>query len=95
MYRHGDLLIVRAQIPTTAKAQDSNILAYGEVTGHAHRLNGGTMLLDGADTYISALNGAALTHDEHATIALPPDTYRVIRQREWNPYERAMRNVAD
>lgn len=32
---------------------------------------------------------------EHGTIAIPPGTYRVIRQREYNPYDRAIRVVKD
>ena len=36
---------------------------------------------------------AAVTHDEHATIMLPPGAYRVIRQREYAPEE--VRYVAD
>lgn len=32
---------------------------------------------------------------EHDTIEIPPGTYRVIRQREYNPYARAIRAVKD
>lgn len=32
---------------------------------------------------------------EHAPITIPPGTYRVIRQREYNPYAKAIRAVKD
>jgi hypothetical protein len=36
---------------------------------------------------------AALEHDEHDTITLPPGSYRIVRQREYAPEE--IRYVAD
>jgi len=42
MYRHGDVIILDAvQLPQQATRRESNIVAEGEVTGHAHRLSGG------------------------------------------------------
>lgn len=38
MYRHGDLLIVSAPIPQDAVVTPTDILAYGEATGHHHKL---------------------------------------------------------
>lgn len=32
---------------------------------------------------------------EHESIELPPGKYRVIRQREYNPYTRAIRMIRD
>ncbi len=32
---------------------------------------------------------------EHETIKIPPGRYRVIRQREYNPYTRAIRMIRD
>jgi len=32
---------------------------------------------------------------EHSTITLPPGRYKVIRQREYNPYTRAIRMIRD
>jgi hypothetical protein len=42
---------------------------------------------------VSADGPAALAHDEHATIMLPPGNYRIVRQREYSPEE--IRDVAD
>ena len=33
--------------------------------------------------------------DKHESIDIPPGTYRVIRQREYNPYTRAIKMIRD
>jgi hypothetical protein len=79
------------------------ILAYGEVTGHAHVVvaTDREAALPPASLF-EAPNGArfllvdrpcALVHDEHGAIALAPGAYRVVRQREYSP--EAIRSVAD
>ena len=41
IYRHGDLLIRKVSfIPNDAQKISTNILAYGEKTGHHHKLSG-------------------------------------------------------
>jgi len=96
MYRQGDLLIEVANIPEGAKALATHILAKGEVTGHAHAIRGDATPyeLDGV-LYIHVEETATITHEEHAGITLPAGDYRVVRQREYNPYERVAREVAD
>ena len=38
--RHGDLLVREIEgIPDDAEKVEGNVLAYGEATGHKHRLN--------------------------------------------------------
>ena len=102
MIRQGDVLVREIkQIPSTAKLVKKDagrvILAYGEVTGHAHAIhNRATMFRadEGLGTYLQVAEGGAdLVHDEHATIALPAGTYQVVIQREYQP-ER-IKNVAD
>jgi len=83
------------------------VLARGEVTGHRHAFYGSgvTMFRDDglardmpAELYVGHINiakgGADLKHEEHATIALDPGTYRVRRQREWTAADQ-IRVVAD
>lgn len=103
--RQGDVLIVRAdRIPSEAKPKPRDggrvILAYGEVTGHAHAIDDSpasprAALLDApsGETYLRVDALSQLVHEEHATIELEPGSYRVIRQREYSP--EAIRNVAD
>lgn len=95
-YRHGDLLIeLIDSIADKAQVRKSNIILNGEVTGHSHKLNGG-LVLDGDETvFLDIKESATITHEEHNTIELPPGKYVVIRQREYDPYEKAIREVQD
>lgn len=54
--------------------------------------------------YLNVESEAALEHllidsgewtHEHAPIVIPPGKYRVIKQREYNPYSKAIRAVRD
>lgn len=100
MIRQGDVLLIPvAEIPATAKEQKRDagrvILAYGEVTGHAHAITkpGVTKLADGIAEYLNAPQGCTLDHEEHTAITIEPGAYRIIHQREYTP-ERIVR-VAD
>lgn len=103
MFRQGDVLLVARRSPLPAGAQivprDSGrvVLAYGEVTGHAHALlDLGVELFEDAASAVRVLRVDALSsllHEEHATITLAPGLYDVVRQREYTP--EAIRNVAD
>ncbi|GIV04015.1 MAG: hypothetical protein KatS3mg015_2845 [Fimbriimonadales bacterium] len=92
MYRQGDLLIVRAERPDrqpNAVSGDA-VLAFGEATGHAHTLSAPEVAVwrgeDGQVATIAVRGDGVLTHPEHATIVLPPETvWRVLRQREHAP----------
>lgn len=98
MYRQGDLLFVPiAAIPAVATPVRDGVIARGEVTGHAHRLQisrGRTLLIAAGVMYIRAMNRVAtVDHEEHGPIALPPGNYEVRRQREYEPA--GWRNVSD
>jgi hypothetical protein len=99
IFRQGDVLIRRiAKLPPQpAQARMTGILAYGEVTGHAHRvetakyaevleIENGLFLRVGEE-------GVRIVHEEHAAITLPQGIYEVEIQREYSP--EAIRNVAD
>lgn len=101
-YRQGDVFIERiSALPdaVVAKPRDRGrvVLAYGEVTGHAHAIDASLAELfearDGV-LYLRVTGGdAALKHEEHATIDVAPGVYRVVHQREYSPSEN--RRVAD
>lgn len=101
MARQGDVLIERvAEIPAEAKAQADIrgrvILAYGEVTGHAHSLAATDAVRFGPseDAFWLRVDKATdVTHQEHAAITLAPGNYRVRRQREYSAA--GERRVAD
>ena len=106
MYRQGDVLLVPlapTSVPPTAvpAARDRAgrlVLARGEATGHAHVIAGpdARLLTDPADTdrlFLQIVSRARLVHEEHAAIAVPAGSYRVVRQREYLPG--SYRPVAD
>lgn len=114
IYRHGDVIIksINEEIPANAKPsrdpQDGRmILAYGEVTGHAHAVVGDADLLEvpqemvergisEIEKYLEVhSDGAQVVHEEHATIELPPGRYAIVRQREYTSADMAPRYVAD
>lgn len=95
MYRQDDVLLIAVgHIDNTApqKRDDRGriVLAYGELTGHAHAIHDVEATLYGTDLEnrfleVLAQGGVALSHEEHAPILLPHGAYRVVRQREWTP----------
>lgn len=96
--RHGDCLIMKIDsIPTTGVSKKSNNnLLEGETTGHAHRLNGGNiMVCDEEPTaqnnyrvgYFELDKETNLTHEEHSTITLEPGIYTWFSQREYDAVE--------
>lgn len=107
VFRQGDVLVKRTRKAPSAAAKPvvdngRTILAYGEVTGHAHEViapgvdDGPSQQLfeepDGTRLLVLKRDGE-LRHEEHGTIALGKGTYEVIRQREYQP--EGIRNVAD
>lgn len=151
--RQGDVLIVEVPaIPKDLKSRkdQKTILAFGEVSGHHHRFEGGNVTafykegdlgqpisgataLRGTRTdveYISVapattrkvpvygmqptsqtyedgspimervqigeadFAGADLIHEEHDTVNVPPGSYRIVRQREYDMMQ-GVRRVAD
>ena len=100
IYRQGDVLIQKIDaLPVEAREvewEDRVILAYGEVTGHAHAISTdyAKMYSWQGDRLLEIKAGAKLVHEEHATIALPEGFYKVIQQREYVP-EAPPRDVID
>lgn len=106
-YRQGDVFItVVDSIPKGAKVQKLDqgraILAYGEVTGHAHAIDGTTVdefrVGDDETLYFNGKDDLVLKHEEHASITLPKlpkgKAYSAVRQAEWSDAQEP-RMVAD
>lgn len=83
----------------------SVVLAEGERTGHSHVLEGKIVFFrdDGLAIdvpralyvgHAKVVDGTArISHQEHGPVTLPPGTYRIRRQREFDPKD--ARLVAD
>jgi len=98
LYRQGDVAIRKVRsIPGQTTRRESGILAFGEVTGHCHKVDNlelAEVLEVGGDLYLRVSeDGVRIVHDEHSAIALPAGNYEVTIQREYSP--EAIRNVAD
>jgi hypothetical protein len=95
--QQGDVLIVAAKIPGKAKKKNSYILAEGEVTGHAHRVEGDAELLElGEKLFLRVMNGnVRVVHEEHKAQVIPPGEYEIRRVQEYNHFAEEARAVAD
>lgn len=99
--RHGDVIIEQVDtVPAGCKLLPRHIhglvLAEGEVTGHAHRIQAepGFAELWGLPNQPTNDNGTRflvvdrvvmLAHEEHKTMTIPPGTYRVRVKRQYSP----------
>lgn len=87
-FRQGDVLIREvAEIPATAKKLNRAELAYGEVTGHSHRIEDMTaaeLLENGDKLYmcVTAEGGVVIKHEEHAAHVIPLGNYEIVQQME-------------
>src|SRR5262245_14556919 len=97
-WRQGDVFIIAtASLPAGLKPRPP-VLAEGEVTGHAHRLQTGSsaqVLGDGVRGLFLAVEGteATVVHEEHGPVTVPRGNYIVRIQREYHPQE--IRRVVD
>lgn len=93
MYRQGDVLLlpVSSAPGEVVESGDQIVLVLGEATGHAHVLHapGLERLRTRRADFVRVGADAELRHDEHHTIAIPPGTYRIVRQREYVPQARS------
>lgn len=98
--RHGDLGFEKINaLPKGVKKINNPVLAEGEVTGHAHRLES----LDNVDVYVDEKGeiflevktgkSVGLTHEEHNRVEFSEGIYHMIRQQEMTP--EGWRQVAD
>lgn len=105
-WRQGDVLIERID-DTTPLTQpvSGNLLVRGEGRYHGHFATGDIeVYCDEHHMYLNVITSGKIEHlhtetleftGEHHPITLPKGKYRIIRQREYNPYEKSIMLVQD
>lgn len=104
--RQGDIYFKSCKKPDLSKLKkkSDNILAYGEVTGHSHKIKSHNISEyesysdENGDIFIlSNDRPIEVGHDEHNVITCPPNTWICVsRQREYDPQAAELeRRVAD
>lgn len=97
--RQGDVIVTKVDDsveglervkPDTSKGFARTVLAYGEVSGHAHAFNESDkveMYRDASNdhVYLRVLEPTAFTHEEHFGFKFAPGVYKVDIQREYTP----------
>ena len=98
-YRHGDVLLEKVEVlPKGGKKRKNMTVMEGELTGHHHRFTSGATVLDypNGDIFVQVKSIIApLIHEEHDKIEVPKGNYKVIRQREYDPYQDTIERIKD
>lgn len=98
MWRQGDVFIIKiASLPSGSKHPQKPVLAEGEVTGHAHRLeramDASVISVGGARYLEVTADEVTVVHEEHGPVTVPHGLYEIRIQREYHPQE--IRHVVD
>ena len=102
---HGDVILYCESagpkgFEKMPKVKD-DCLAYGEATGHMHKIIGNPEDFDLRECpktkvrHLKVVRPVMLKHQEHRPIELNPGQYRIGIQREYDPFEKRIREVID
>lgn len=109
-FRHGDLLIEKIEESPKGVRTENTLLAQGEGRNHGHFVESDSTEVFKAEDeqnithFLNVKEQATIKHlkidsktwtGEHTDILLDPGVYRVIRQREFDPYLKTIRIVKD
>jgi len=104
LIRQGDVLLRKIKgLPNKAnlKPKDDNCVAYGEVTGHHHKVIDGDVFVDAkGGLYVEAAGKTCLRHQDqtgavadHQPLNIPAGTYEIVIEEEYTP--EGLRRVED
>ena len=96
--QQGDVTILRVDSKPEGKVLDHLVLAEGEVTGHAHRVQGNAKLYEDRvnDLLLEVFpGGTTVTHEEHGNIDLSDGTYKIGIIQEYDHFAEEAREVRD
>lgn len=106
-FRQGDVLLIKVNnIPKNVKVINDKIIAHGESSNHCHRVTDNIDVLEyDGELFLQVNEKGKLEHvlvsnpdtwtQEHNPIELEKGYYKVIKQVEYDPYEKHIRNVMD
>lgn len=85
--RHGDVIVIATKEKIQGTEKKDKALAYGEVTGHSHKIlgNNAQVFEWNEKMYLKVTKQSTLTHEEHGDIVIPQGDYEVIIQRDYKP----------
>lgn len=107
---HGDVIVEKIEdLPESfefMKKEPMDALAYGEASGHIHKLFKMTDLPSGSyafdlrekddgTKYLKVIEPVVLKHQEHLPRIIPPGNYKIGIQREYDPFLKIARQVVD
>ena len=82
--RQGDILLEKVEnVDLRAGVQEDGVIARGEVTGHAHRVEGGELRATTRGWAVISNGDTTVTHDEHESLELEEGIWLVHRQVEY------------
>lgn len=102
-YQQGDVLLFRVDsIPKGTVAKADNAVAYGEVTGHSHKMKGKAKVLvkkktkkTPEETYVEVEKASNIEHEEHKPLKIPKGKYKAKIVRERNHFLSKTQSVVD
>jgi hypothetical protein len=80
------------------KTKRGFVLADGEVTGHAHRVQEDVDLYqkeNESEKYLKSTKDFEITHEEHDAFVVPADNYNISIVKEYDHYQEIVRKVLD
>lgn len=84
----GDVFLERVEkLPEKAVFVRNDIVQYGEITGHAHKIQGAKIYVENGIEYVVA-SGKSMTHEDHPITDVPAFVYRKKVQKEFFPSEK-------
>lgn len=98
-YRQGDVYLIPVDAPSNVKKAKNNVLALGESTGHAHKIEHGEVFVSSNGVlFVKSSEATELQHvdssgttwspgrDLHKSYRIDPGWYQVGVERECDPF---------
>lgn len=101
---HGDVIVTKSEMPEDFDEMmmiKDDCLAYGEATGHAHKIFGepGSFSVRECPKtktrHLHVVTEVMLKHQEHSPTMIPTGFYRIGIQKEYDPFTKLIRRVID